>query len=729
MIQRASTTIRSGEPGYLWDRMQRRRLTDAQKTAKIREYLQDYDGLDPNIFDIIIQRVKKSRKIRQASGLFGNPLEVVCDLIEKGRSHKTILAALLAGTVKTEGVSKKAYRASLNEIQRTFGSDIARYVDHSLRLAYERQPEISPAFEERMQASDEEVMRFRAAERLKRRTIQGYREKSRKSLRDIQNERSIAIIRAKGYVDEAWDIRFSERAVRHRKIDLDNPTFEDRALLTESLNVHAKIALAASEWAFYNEILDLHERVHYPAAYKATQSFMKELARELDEPMERVVQQVTQKLTALGLQRVISLPRDLGRDLPGDFHVSWRPKRPGAVCRKYREKGIDPLIYFTELEEKIKANPKNRLRILLTEVIKDSNIFDFAGLRTIILPDPVIAEGVARAVFEPLPPEPPPVLPEMEKATNTASIKERKKMQQEQRRWERKRDLLACGYVSDLINTICISDEINAVHGDPIRVPGRDINYVERPKRNEYQSQHSGMAVVIELRLEGESVFRVHVPLESQVRSWRMHQVAVLGSAAHGRYTSSPVGDWEKGSLEVAGERFIYPITPDGEILKLERAQLTREEKIKLFGKDADLDEPQFMAPPTVLDLAAKISTGLPIVFKHAEVWAVGEHHHPLEGPSAKKPMRLTADKPVPNGQVIRIVKKEINPKKPFTLNREFLEAIINKLATVGAQRHMRDVLNALEKRDKASDQDPNEVIAKLQLTGQVVWQSPKPAP
>jgi hypothetical protein len=156
---------------------------------------------------------------------------------------------------------------------------------------------------------------------------------------------------------------------------------------------------------------------------------------------------------------------------------------------------------------------------------------------------------------------------------------------------------------------------------------------------------------------------------------------------------------------------------------------LTREEKIKLFGKDADLDEPQFMAPPTVLDLAAKISTGLPIVFKHAEVWAVGEHHHPLEGPSAKKPMRLTADKPVPNGQVIRIVKKEINPKKPFTLNREFLEAIINKLATVGAQRHMRDVLNALEKRDKASDQDPNEVIAKLQLTGQVVWQSPKPAP
>jgi GTP diphosphokinase / guanosine-3',5'-bis(diphosphate) 3'-diphosphatase len=99
-------------------------------------------------------------------------------------------------------------------------------------------------------------------------------------------------------------------------------------------------------------------------------------------------------------------------------------------------------------------------------------------------------------------------------------------------------------------------EALGVVHAAFDPVPERFKDYVARPKANGYQSLHT--VVVVPLASEER--------VEIQIRSRAMHVRAEHGAAAHVRYKHPSSAD--TGSLE---ERWIYPLTPGGEVRRLPR--------------------------------------------------------------------------------------------------------------------------------------------------------------
>ena len=75
-------------------------------------------------------------------------------------------------------------------------------------------------------------------------------------------------------------------------------------------------------------------------------------------------------------------------------------------------------------------------------------------------------------------------------------------------------------------------------------------DYIAKPKPNGYQSLHT----VVEIDCGSQ--------IEVQIRSEAMHREAEQGSAAHFRYKHPAVG---------GGDRWVYPLTPTGEVRRLPR--------------------------------------------------------------------------------------------------------------------------------------------------------------
>jgi len=97
---------------------------------------------------------------------------------------------------------------------------------------------------------------------------------------------------------------------------------------------------------------------------------------------------------------------------------------------------------------------------------------------------------------------------------------------------------------------------LGVVHGAFEAVPERFKDYVARPKSNGYQSLHT--VVLVPLAAEER--------VEIQIRSRAMHAHAEHGVASHLRYKHAATVD-----AGLVDSRWIYPLTPDGEVRRLPR--------------------------------------------------------------------------------------------------------------------------------------------------------------
>jgi GTP pyrophosphokinase len=153
------------------------------------------------------------------------------------------------------------------------------------------------------------------------------------------------------------------------------------------------------------------------------------------------------------------------------------------------------------------------------------------------------------------------------------------KMRQKHLNFEQVMDVRA---VRVLVDTVSQCYEVlGMVHGEWRPIPGEFDDYIAHPKPNGYQSLHT--AVVGD---DGR-------PLEVQVRTRQMHELAERGVAAHWRYKENNRADaelerriaWMRAWLEqpdssgatglLADEEYearrIYVLTPNGKVIELPR--------------------------------------------------------------------------------------------------------------------------------------------------------------
>ncbi len=245
---------------------------------------------------------------------------------------------------------------------------------------------------------------------------------------------------------------------------------------------------------------------------------------------------------------------------------------------------------------------------------------------------------------------------EMESAGIEVTIKGRvkhvfslwQKMQRKNRPIEHIYDLLAVRIIVDSVKDCYAA--LGVIHSLWPPIPGEFDDYIARPKESMYQSLHTAVWALD------------NKPLEIQIRTHEMHEIAEYGIAAHWRYKEQRGGkrDW-RYEQKIAWLRRLMSWRDEVETAQDFVESLKSDlfqEHIYVFTPQGDIVELPKGATP--IDFAYRIHTDL---------------GHQVGGAKMNEKL-VTLDTPLENGAVVRIMKDKnrVGPSRDWLQSDRFIK-------------------------------------------------------
>ena len=187
-----------------------------------------------------------------------------------------------------------------------------------------------------------------------------------------------------------------------------------------------------------------------------------------------------------------------------------------------------------------------------------------------------------------------------------------------------------------IVNTVkdCYT-ALGVVHELYNPMPGRFKDYIAVPKPNMYQSIHT--------TLIGPNA----TPFEVQVRTWKMHQVAEYGIAAHWAYKEA--NKFKKSNVVVTDDKLAWL----RETLEWQRETQDPEEFMKTLKTELFEDEVYVFTPKGEIKTLPKGATPIDFAYSiHAEVG------HKMVGCKINSKMMPIVTK-LQNGDIVEIITSE----------------------------------------------------------------------
>lgn len=257
-----------------------------------------------------------------------------------------------------------------------------------------------------------------------------------------------------------------------------------------------------------------------------------------------------------------------------------------------------------------------------------------------------------------------------------------KKMRTKERQFQDVMDIYAYRIIVDDVDT-CYRT-LGVVHGLFKPKPGRFKDYIAIPKANGYQSLHT-------------SLIGPHgVPLEIQIRTDHMDQMADRGVAAHWVYKNT---DQQGTTAQIRARRWMQSL------LELQQSAGSSFEFIENVKSDLFPEEIYCFTPDgRILELPEKAT---PVDFAYAVHTDVG--HRCVGARVDKKPYPLS--KPLKNGQTVAIITARSARPNAAWLNfvttararskiRQFLKNLKQEEAVVLGKRLLRHALGSVKLED-----------------------------
>ena len=241
-------------------------------------------------------------------------------------------------------------------------------------------------------------------------------------------------------------------------------------------------------------------------------------------------------------------------------------------------------------------------------------------------------------------------------------------------------DLYACRIIVDEV-TECYQ-VLGIIHEIYQHVPGRFKDYIAMPKENKYQSIHTTV------------VSHVGIPFEVQIRTYRMHQTAEYGIAAHWHYKES--GE----SSEFKADKYDEKIDEVRQIIENQSELSDSSEFLESLKMNIAPDEIFVYTPKHEL---IKLPQGsCPIDFAYAIHSGIGNHMHGAKVNGRLVPLTYR----LKNSDIVEVLSSEKIVKGP---SRDWLNIVRSANA--------RTKINAWFKKEARGE---NIETGKLALTREI---------